>query len=149
MPIVTATTITRPEELIEYLSQLVAESDLSFEYIAKYDEMLIPKYPAIHIQAANFDKTLHGTHTFLVGMRAAIHVLHGNMMEDRQTRNYEDLVLATNVVELLEGNMTLDGKIIHGFIESEIPGVLPPRVTKGDAITVTRLNWFGIAERRF
>jgi hypothetical protein len=151
MPIVAATptTITRPEELIEFLANMFENSELGFEYIAKYDEKLIPKYPAIHLQAANFDKSLHSTNQFLVGMRAAIHVLHGNMMQDRQTRNYEDLRYATKVVDFLESDMTLGQHVIHGFVESEIPGVLPPRVTKGEAIISTRLNWFGISLRRF
>jgi hypothetical protein len=151
MPIVAATptTITRPEELVEYLSEMFKQSELGFEYIAKYDEKLIPKYPALHLQAANFDKTLHSTNNFLIGMRAAIHVLHGDMMQDRQTRNYEDLRLATQVVSFLESDMTLGQHITHGFVESEIPGVLPPRVTKGEAIISTRLNWFGISLRRF
>lgn len=148
-------TITRPEELVEFLAQLFQNSTLGFEYIAKYDEKLIPKYPAIHIQAASFDKTLHSTETFLIGMRAAIHVLHANMLQDRTTRNKEDLILATKVVEFLEADMTFfnpdtgNGRIIQGWVEGEIPGVLPPRVTKGDAVISTRLNWMGIVQRRF
>lgn len=151
MPVVatTPTLITRPEELVEFLASFFADSELGIEYIAKYDEKLIPKYPALHIQAANFDKTLHSTSTFLIGMRAAIHVLHANLMQDRQTRNYEDLRLATKVVDYLESDMTLGEHVIHGFVESEIPGVLPPRVTKGEAIISTRLNWMGINQRRF
>jgi hypothetical protein len=152
MPVVavTPTTITRPEELVEYLANLFQEqSEFDFGYIAKYDEKMYPKYPAIHIMAANFDKTLHSTATFLIGMRAAIHILHANMKEDRQTRNYEDLRLATQVVEFLESDMTLGGHVIHGFVENEVPGVLPPRVTKGDAVISTRLNWMGISQRRF
>jgi hypothetical protein len=150
MPVATTpTTITRPEELVEFLADMFMKSSLGFGYVAKYDEKLIPKYPAVHIQAANFDKTLHSSSTFLIGMRAAIHVLHGDMMQDRQTRNYEDLRLATKVVDFLEADMTLGMHVIHGFVEGEVPGVLPPRVTKGEAIISTRLNWFGISQRRF
>jgi hypothetical protein len=150
MPIaVTPDKITRPEELVEFLAEYFEGSSLPFEYIAKYDELLIPKYPALHIQAAPFDKTLHSTNTFLVALRASIHILHANMMEDRQTRNYEDLVLATQTVDFLESSMTLGGKVIQGWVESEVPGVLPPRVTKAEAIVSTRLNWIGIQQRRF
>ena len=153
MPVVAVTpsNITRPEELIEFLADMFEDAlpTLGFEYVAKYDEKLIPKYPAIHVQAAAFDKQLHSTATFLVGMRAAIHVLHGSLALDRQTRTYEDLRLATKVVDFLEADMTLGEHVIHGFVESEIPGALPPRVTKGEAIISTRLNWFGISERRF
>lgn len=141
--------ITRPEDLVEYLAAQFESSELPFEYVAKYDELMIPKYPAIHIQAAPFDKTLHSTSTFLVALRAAIHVLHANFNVDRQTRNYEDLVLATQVVEFLEKDMTLGGKVIQGWVESETPGVLPPRVTKSDAVVSTRINWQGIQQRRF
>lgn len=151
MPVVATTPalITRPEELVEFLADFIGKSELGIEYIAKYDEKLTPKYPSVHIQAANFDKTLHSTSTFLIGMRAAIHVLHANLMQDRQTRNYEDLRLATKLVDYLESDMTFDDHIIYGFVESEIPGVLPPRVTKGEAIISTRLNWMGINQRRF
>lgn len=151
MPVVTIIPdkVTRPEELVEFLAGYFEDSSLPFNYIAKYDEVLIPKYPALHIQAAPFDKTLHSTNTFLVALRAAIHILHANMMEDRQTRNYEDLVLASQTVDFIESDMTLQGKVIQGWVESETPGVLPPRVTKGEAIVSTRLNWFGIQQRRF
>lgn len=141
--------ITRPEDLVEFLAQKFRESELPFEYVAKYDELLIPKYPAIHIQAAPFDKTLHTTNQFLVALRAAIHILHADLRQDRQTRNYEDLLLTTQVVDFLEADMTLGGKVIQGWVESEVPGVLPPRVTKSEAVVSTRLNWQGIQLRRF
>jgi hypothetical protein len=150
MPVVTTpTTITRPEELVEFLAEYLDQPSFGFAYIAKYDEKLIPNYPAVHIQAANFDKTLHTTNQFLIGLRAMIHVMHANMNHDRQTRNYEDLVLATQVVNYLEGDMTIGGHVIYGFVENEVPGVLPPRVTKGEAIISTQLSWMGIALRRF
>ena len=142
--------LTRPEDVVEFFGQMFAEaSEFDFGYIAKYDEKMFPKYPSLHIQAANFDKTLHSTATFLIGMRCAFHVLHADMNENRITRNYEDLRLATQVVDFLESDMTLGGHVIHGFVESEVPGVLPPRVTKGDAVISTRLNWMGISQRRF
>lgn len=148
-------TITRPEELVEYFAMLFKDFTPTINYIARYDEKLIPRYPAIHIQAASFDKTLKSTNTFLIGMRAAVHVLHASMNEDRQTRNANDLILASQIVDFLEADMALKDKItgdphiIHGFVESEVPGILPPRVTKGEAVISTRLNWFGISERRF
>jgi hypothetical protein len=150
MPVVTIPDkITRPEDLVEFFEQFFAAGPFSLEYIAKYDEELIPKYPALHIQAAPFDKTLHSTHTFLVALRASIHILHANFMVDRQTRNYQDLKLASQVVDYLENDMTLGGKVIQGWVESETPGVLPPRVTKADAVVSTRLNWLGMQQRRF
>lgn len=143
--------ISRPEDLVEFLKAFFADlhTNPEIKYIATYDEKLIPKYPALHIQAASFDKTLHSTNTFLIGMRAAIHVLHADMNQDRQTRNYVDLKLASAVVDFLETDMTLGQHLIQGWVESEVPGVLPPRVTKGEAIISTRLNWMGIVQRRF
>jgi len=149
MPVVTVDRISRPEELVEFLADYIGRSTLPFEYIAKYDETLTPSYPALHINAAPFTKDLHGTATFLIGMRAFIHVLHSNMMTDRRTRNYEDLALATRLVDFLESDMELGNRVIHSYVESEAPGVLPPRVTKGDAVVCTRLTWFGINETRF
>lgn len=141
--------IERPEHVVEAIAAMLEESTLPLEYIAKYDEPLLPKYPAALVMAAPFKKDIHGTHTWLLTMRAEIYIMHAKMTEKRATRNKEDLQLATRVVAFLELDMSLGQRLIHSFVESEVPGAMPPRTEKGAAVVSTRLAWQGIAEARF
>lgn len=149
MPVVTTTPITRPEELVEHLADMIGGSELPFAYVAKYDEELIPEYPAVQIQPGTTDKFRHGTHTNVIGLRAYLYVMHAKLTSTRRTRNLEDLLLATQLVNLIEKSRTLGGRVIDGFIESEIPAAFPPRSRKADAVVGTRLLWNGIQEARF
>jgi hypothetical protein len=149
MPIVAAPLITRPEHVIEFISDYLANSSLPLAYVAKYDEPIIPTYPAALVMSGGFQKEIHATHTWLLTLRAEIYVMHAKMTVDRATRNYEDLVLATQIVEYLERDLTLGGKIIAGWVESETPGAMPPRNAKGSAVVSTRLLWAGTTEARF
>lgn len=149
MPIVTVDKLLRPEHIVEFLSQYLEQSEIPLEYVAKYDEPLLPKYPAVQIMSAPFDKQLHGTHTWSLTLRAIIYVMHARMTESRRTRNYEDLLLATQVVEYLESDLKLGGRVIHSWVESETPGAVPPRTSRGAAVVSTRLTWFGVNEARF
>lgn len=157
MPVVTIGAITRPEHLVEYLAQVIEGSELGIQSVLKYDDQLINEYPAVQIFAAPFAKELHGTHTFLVTLRADIYLMHAKLTLDRQTRNYEDLALATQLVALLESdpnlfgsNVDVDGrKVIAGWVEAEKPGIMPPRSSKQSAVVSTLLQWQGINETRF
>ena len=149
MPVVTEGLITRPEQLVDVLHDLLKDSDIPFEYYSKYDEDLIPAYPAVQIQPGTLDRDLGGTHTFNIGLRALIYVLHGDMTVSRQVRTHEDLLLVTRVAQLLEDNMTLDNQIIHGFVEDETPTALPPRKRGGSIIISTRMSWIGLVKTRF
>lgn len=149
MPVVTIAPITRPEELVEYFADLIETSSLPFEYVAKYDERLIPAYPAVQVQPGILDKELHGTHTFIVALRAIFYVMHAKMTLDHRTRSLEDLQLATRLIEVLEEDMTLGGRVIQGWVDSETPAAFPPRSTKGDIVVGTRLTWNGLQETRF
>lgn len=149
MPIVTVDNITRPEELVEHMVEMISESTIPFAYVAKYDENLIPEYPCVQIQPGTTDKFLHGTHTFNIGLRAYLYVMHAKMTESKRTRSLEDLLLATQVVNLLEDDLTLGGKVIYGYVDSEQPAAFPPRSQKGDVVVGTRLLWNGLAQTRF
>jgi hypothetical protein len=102
------------------------------------------------IMGGQYNKELHGTHTFAVTIRADIYVFHAKMTEDYQTRSYEDMLLATNLVAYLEAvDLTLGNRIIAGWVEGEIPGVSPPRVRKANPVISTRLSFQAIQETRF
>lgn len=149
MPIVDIETITRPEELVEYLADFIGSSEIPFNYVAKYDEQLIPEYPCVQIQAGTTDKFIHGTHTFVIALRAYLYIMHSKMTDDKRTRNLNDMLLATDVVNLLEADLTLGGRVINGFVDSETPAAFPPRSRKGDVVVGTRLLWNGIVQTRF
>lgn len=143
------TNIIRPEDVIEFLAVYLEVANLGFQYIAKYDEPLLPRYPAVQIMSAPVQKELHGTHTFLLTLRAEIFVFHAKMTESRQTRSREDLELATKVVNYLEGDLSLGNRIIAGWVESETPGARPPTSPKAPPVISTRLSWSGTNEARF
>jgi len=150
MPVVTdSSKIYRPEELVEYFAEIIEESTLPFEYVAKYDEQLTPGYPAIQIQPGVFDEEPHGTHTRLITLRAFIYIMHAKLTLDRRTRTLEDLVLATQTKYFLEEDVTLGGRIIHGFVDNDSPAAFPPRARKGDAVVGTRMTWTGAQEIRW
>jgi hypothetical protein len=143
------TVINRPEHAVEYLALLLKESTLPLEYVAKYDEPLLPNYPAAVVRSGQYTKEVHGTQTWLLTLRCEIYVMHARMTEDRATRNLEDLKLATKVVSLLERDKKLSGRVIFSHVENEVPGAMPPRSEKAAAVVSTRLAWQAITEARF
>lgn len=150
MPVVEITKITRPEHAVEALAEKIAGSTLGFKSVTKYDDLYVQEYPAVRIMAGHMNKELGGTHTFDILLRADIYVMHANMSEDRPTRNLNDLMLATDLVAYLEEDMSLTERLIHSWIESETPGIMPPR-SRGDGLGIisTRLSWQGITRGRF
>lgn len=149
MPTVTVSPITRPEDLIKFLSDYLVDSTIPVNSVIKYDEALLSDYPAIQIMPGQFQKDLHGTHTWLLTFRVEIFVMHSKMTLSRTTRTEEDLALATQVVAYLERDLSFGGRIIAGFVESETPNAMPPRSNKGAPIISTRLVWAGTTEARF
>ena len=143
---------TRPEEVTEYLYQRLSQnaSMLGLEYVGAYGEIMIPGYPAVIINASDADKELHGTHTYLVTLRCELYIYHGSINLTRAKRSLEDLKLATAIVEFIEEDLTLGGKIIHGYISTESPAAAQTGGGgKSDIVVSTRINWEGITERRF
>jgi hypothetical protein len=149
MPIAIAQKIYRSEELVEYITDLIENSELPFAYIAKYNERLIPQYPAVQIQPGVLTEEPHATHTRLVGLHAFLYVMHAKMTIGTQSRTLEDLLLVTQLKDLLEQDVTFGGRIIHGFIDEETPAVFPPRAPKSDIIVGTRMSWSGVQQRRW
>lgn len=152
--------ITRSEELVETLAGLITGSTLAVEYVAKYDEELVPKYPAILIQPGPIGKEPEGLYSFLYDLRASIYVLHADLTLSHARRSLEDLRLATKVVEVLEADRTLGmwqdldtmewhKRIIFGYVESELAAALPPRSARSRAVVSTRLSWRGTNKVRF
>lgn len=141
--------LVRPEHVVEFLAQYISDSTLGFKSINKYDEFNRQEYPAVQIVPGPFTKELHATHTWALSLRADIYVMHGAMSDSRATRNLNDLILATETVAYLEQDLTLGERIIQGWIESELPGVMPPRGSRSDAVVSTRLTWLGLTQGRY
>ena len=141
--------LLRPEDVVEYLSDYISKSSLPIAYVAKYNEPLLPEYPAVQVMSGGFKKELHGTHTWLLTLRADIYVMHAKLTVNRATRNLEDLQLATQLVALLETDLTLGQRIIAGWVETETPGAMPPRSQHTEAVISTLLKWQGTQEGRF
>lgn len=133
--------------MVEFVADLLEDSDLEFAYVAKYDEQLIPEYPAVQIQPGPTDKMIHGTHTFAIALRAYIYIMHANLDESKQVRSYEDLLLATRVVELLEDDLSFGGRFIDAFVETENFGAMP--ISKDTAVVSTRLGFTAKSQSRF
>lgn len=152
MPIATSN-ITRPEEAVEVFVERFEDQSapLGLEFIGAYDERLIPAFPAVVISAGPLQKEVHGTHTYLYTLRVFFYVMHAKLTTTHRIRNKEDLELATRLVDFIEEDKTLSGKILFGHVEAEIPGALSPRAAQGlgSAVVGTRLNWMGISEGRF
>lgn len=151
MPVAETVLFSRPEEVTEYfLDDLRASASiLGLEFVGGYSEKLVPAYPAVVVVAGTFDKEVHATHTYLVTLRCLFYVYHGAMTQTHANRSLADLQLATSVVDFIERDLTLGGQIIHGHVESEVPGAGQANSRKSDIIVSTRLSWEGISERRF
>lgn len=148
-PLIMPTNLLRPEDVVEFIANYLKDSPLPLKYVAKYDEPLLPKYPAVLVMSGGLQKEIHATHTWLLTLRAELYVMHAAMGNGRATRNYEDLVLATQVVNYLERDLKLGRRIIAGWVENETPGAMPPRHEKAAAVISTRLLWAGTNEARF
>lgn len=99
------------------------------------------------MQPGTTDKMLHGTHTFNIALRAYIYVMHANLDDSKQVRSFEDLALATQVVNLLENDLSFGGRFIAGFVESENFGAMP--IAKDTAVVSTRLHFVAMSQSRF
>lgn len=143
--------ITRPEEVVELLANLIEQNSgpLGVEFVGKYDEKMLPRYPSVVVSAGPFSKEVHGTHTFALELRAIIWVYHANLTLTHAQRSKEDLELATSLVALIEDDKTFEEQLIFSFVESETPGVIAPRAGRGEPVVGTRLNWMGVTQQRW
>lgn len=148
---VTTELITRPEEAVELCSVVIGENAerLGIQYVGKYDERLLPRYPAVVVSAGPMAKEVHATHTFAATLRCIIWIYHANLSLTHQERSEEDLLLVTALVSLLEEDKTFENRIIFGFVESEVPGVIGPRSGRGEPIVGTRINWEAVTQQRW
>lgn len=141
---------SRPEEVVEALyDKLIQRGELGLAFVGRYDEKKIPEYPAVVLSAMPLEKEVHGTHTFNIQIRINLWVYHSKVNETHATRSLNDLLLATAIVNFLEADINLSGNVIHGFVESETPGIMQSGTTKTTLVIGTRLVYWCITQSRF
>ena len=124
------------------------EGPLGLNYVGRYDEKRIPRYPSVVVSPGDMGKTLHGTNTFNIELTASLWVYHGDMTVPHAVRNEEDLRLVEKIEEVVEEDYTLGGLVIFGFIATQVPGVVQPTSSKSEIIAGTRMDWVGLSQRR-
>lgn len=145
------TLIYRPEQAVELVANVIEDNAerLGIGYVGRYDERLLPHYPAVVVSADQMDKEVHATHTFAIMLRCSIWVYHAKLTITHKQRSKEDLELATALVALLEDDKTFNDKVVFAFCSAETPGIIQPRSGRGEPVVGTRLSWQAATQQRW
>jgi len=130
--------------------------EFGIAYVGAYDEVRIPKYPAVVIIPGDRNKVLHGENTFNVLLVLELYVYHANLTLTKRERSKADLKLVDDLEELLEEDYgwqsdpldTNTKRLIFGYVADIEPGNLQPRNRKSNLVIGTRMVWRGISQRR-
>jgi len=149
--------ITQTWQMIDLIAdRLEAQSGpLGIKYVGKYDEGIIPEYPAVVVLPGPRAKTLHATRTFQVAFEIEMYVYHANLTLTKRERSKADLQLVSRVEAEMETDYRWvdpdngEASVIHGYISQENPGLLQPKARKSRVIICTRMTWIAISQRRF
>lgn len=127
------------------------EGPLGLNYVGKYDEKRLPRYPSVVVSPGDRTKILGNITsppTFNVELSVALWVYHGDMTVPHSTRNEEDLKLVDKIEEVLEEDHTLGGLVIFGYIITQVPGIVQPAASKSEIIAGTRMDWVALSKKR-
>lgn len=122
---------------------------LGLRYVGKYDEQIIPEYPAVVVVPGPRGKVIHGLRTYNVALRLDLYIYHANITMTKRERSKADLQLVSLIEQELEKDLRWNGNLIHAYVSSEEPGVLQPRANKSTMVICTRLTWTAMTQRRF
>jgi len=127
---------------------------LGLKFVGKYDEQLIPEYPAVVVMPGPRRKNLHATRTFEVLFELSLFIYHANLNLSKRERSKADLQLVARIEQELDSDMrwptpTGESQIINGYVANEEPGILQPRANKSTMVICTRLTWRAMCQRRF
>lgn len=126
------------------------KSSLGVGFVGVDDEQRLPYYPAVVCSAGPVERTLGATHTFDLGLRVFIWVYHAELAIGHRARSDKDLDLADAIIDLVEQDMTFGDKVIHGFVETQAPGLFQPRNQEGGALIIgTRMTWAALSQKRW
>lgn len=122
---------------------------LGLNYVGKYDEKRLPKYPSVVVSPNDKVKQPRAMNTFLIDVSLSLWVYHGDMTVPHTVRSEADLELVESIEELIEQDYTLGGLVIFGYIATEVSGIVQPTSRKSDVIAGTRMDWVAMSQRRF
>jgi hypothetical protein len=145
-----ATLISTPEELLDEMKFMLddVKQDIGLKFVGYGDEtQIISGYPAAVISSGNVDRTIATTHQFGLILNSVVWVYHALLTESHAIRTKNDLLLATEIRELFHDDLTLGGKVIAGYFDSEIPGQL--NYPRGDAVIATRMSYLATSRKVF
>lgn len=136
-----------PLQVLDYLSTKLDDNKatLGIRYIAKLDEDLFPRYPAILLTMDTpLDRELHGTRMFRVQFNIDLWIFHAQLTQGKAVRSETDIQLATDVRKLLHADFDLGGHIVFGYVQFEHGGRIARAIgQKVDTVVATRLAWVG------
>lgn len=131
------------EELYTKLND--AKEELTLEDVWYGPQNLIPRYPCIIVEPRPKRRRLNATHRWDLTFSVVIILYHGKVQEVDITRR-ENEELAVLIEEFVHSDLSLNGKVLMGYITSSEPGV----VVRGEAmVTATRMTWEGDSREGF
>jgi hypothetical protein len=135
-----------PLQPFDYMVKLLDDNkaSLGIRYIAENDERLRPVYPAVLVSLENVERSLHATGIFMATFHIDLYVFHAELTSRKAVRSRKDIQLATDIRKLIHEDRTMNGHIIHGFVDGEFPGITAQIVGSNvNTIVTTRITWQG------
>lgn len=124
-----------------------AKAELGLEDVWYGDQNLIPRYPAVAVEAGPFNRDLSG-----IGgkgltdnrIRVLLLLYLAKIQDVQVTRKATD-ELAERIMDKLHEDVTMNGTVIHGFVTAIEPGY----ATRGGTLMrTTRVTWEGLTKTR-
>jgi hypothetical protein len=142
--------IATPEELLDIMKEKLDDNKslVGLRFVGYGDEaQLIGGFPAAVVSSGPLQRDIATTHQFGILLNAVVWVFHALLSQKHETRTRNDLIMATKIRELFHEDLTLGGKIIAGFFDSETPGQI--NRTVGDAVIATRMAYVATTRKVF
>lgn len=142
--------ITTPEEMLDTLKATLDANRVAIglNFIGYGDEaQLVAGYPAAIVSSGAVQREIATTSQFGIFLNAIVWVYHALLTEDHATRTKNDLLMATAIRELFHADLTLGGKVIVGFFDSELPGQI--NRAAGDSVIATRMSYIATTRKVF
>jgi len=110
--------ITQTWQMIDLIAdRLEAQSGpLGIKYVGKYDEGIIPEYPAVVVLPGPRAKTLHATRTFQVAFEIEMYVYHANLTLTKRERSKADLQLVSRWKQTTDGWTPIMEKLVSSTV---------------------------------
>jgi hypothetical protein len=111
------------------------------------EAQLVMGYPAAIVSSGALQRELATTAQFGIFLNVIVWVYHALLTQDHATRTKNDLLMATAIREIFHADLTLGGKVIAGFFDSELPGQINRNA--GDSVIATRMSYIATTRKVF